>query len=671
MSTSELTIHQSVCPLDCPDTCSLEVTVQGGRVLKVDGSRLNRVTDGYICGKVRHFPELVHGADRVLQPAIRTGPKGKGAFRAATWDEALERIVAEVAGARERFGGESILPLNYGGSNGYLTHNSVDARFFFRLGASRLARTLCAAPSSAAATGLYGKMPGVAYEDYPEAQLIVVWGANPAATGIHLVPYIHEAQRRGARLVVVDPRRTPLARKADLHLAVRPGADLPVALALIDWLFVNGAADEAFLAAHATQVDELRARAARWPIPRAAAVAGLPAEQLEQLARWYAESAPALIRCGWGLERNRNGGSAVAAVLALPAVAGKFGVRGGGYTMSNSPAWDLDAGRGANEPESTTRRINMNQVGEALLSAQAPPLKCLFIYNSNPLVTLPEQEKVRRGLEREDLFTVVHEQVLTDTARYADVLLPATTFLEHAELKRGYGAYFIQAAQPAISPVGDARPNYWLFAELCRRLELNRGGDPETVEELVTAIVGSSSDAARLQSELTRTGHSLPQCGTQPVQFVDVFPKTTDGKIQLVPPALDREAPQGLYGFQELAESDRYPLALISPASSRAITSTLYQLQQEPAAVEIHPEDALPRAIASGDNVRLFNSSGEVRCTAKVTADVRPGVVMLPKGLWCFHTQNGNTSNALSPDTLTDLGGGACFNDARCQIERA
>ncbi|MBL9121989.1 MAG: molybdopterin-dependent oxidoreductase, partial [Planctomycetaceae bacterium] len=649
MSTSDLTIHQSVCPLDCPDTCSLEVTVQGGRVLKVDGSRLNRVTDGYICGKVRHFPELVHGAERVLQPAIRIGPKGKGEFRAATWDEALARIVAEVAGARERFGGESILPLNYGGSNGYLTHNSVDARFFFRLGASRLARTLCAAPSSAAATGLYGKMPGVAYEDYPEAQLIVVWGANPSATGIHLVPYIHEAQRRGARLVVVDPRRTPLARKADLHLAVRPGADLPVALALIDWLFAHGAADEAFLAAHVTQVDELRARAALWPIPRAAAVAGLPAEQLEQLARWYSESTPALIRCGWGLERNRNGGSAVAAVLALPAVAGKFGVRGGGYTMSNSPAWDLDAGRGANEPESTTRRINMNQVGEALLSAQAPPLKCLFVYNSNPLVTLPEQEKVRRGLEREDLFTVVHEQVLTDTARYADVLLPATTFLEHAELKRGYGAYFIQVSQPAIPPVGEARPNYWLFAELCRRQGLNRAGDPETVEELVTSIVGSSSDAARLQSELTRTGHSLPQCGTQPVQFVDVFPKTADGKIHLVPAALDREAPQGLYGFQELAESDRYPLALISPASSRAITSTLYQLQREPAAVEIHPDDARPRSIASGDKVRVFNGSGEVRCLAQVSDAVRPGVAMLPKGLWCFHTQNGNTSNALAP----------------------
>jgi anaerobic selenocysteine-containing dehydrogenase len=483
------------------------------------------------------------------------------------------------------------------------------------------------------------------------------------------VPYVREAQRSGARLVVVDPRRTPLAGKADLHLAVRPGTDLPVALSLINWLFENRRADEEFLARHAVEVAELRARAARWSLGQAAEVAGVAAADLEKLARWYAESNPALIRCGWGLERNKNGGSAVAAVLALPAVAGKFGVRGGGYTMSNSGAWDLDSTRAAREPEPATRRINMNQVGEALLSQQNPPIAVCFVYNSNPLVTLPEQEKVRRGMAREDLFTVVHEQVMTDTARYADVLLPATTFLEHVELKRGYGAYYIQAAQPVIAPVGEARPNYWLFAELCRRLGLQRTGDPETPEELIRLIVDGSTERERLSAELSGAGHSLPKSGSRPVQFVDVFPRTPEGKIHLVPEALDREAPQGLYGFRPQENGQVYPLTLISPASSRAITSTLFQLQKEPAAVEINPADAKARGIADGDSVRVFNASGEVRCLAKVTDEVRPGVAVLPKGLWCFHTQNGNTANALAPDTLTDLGGGACFNDARCEIE--
>lgn len=663
-------VRHTVCPLDCPDTCSISATVEEGRVVELDGDYLNRVTGGYICGKVRHFPELMYGPGRVLHPQLRVGPKGAGQFREASWDEALDRVVEAINDVRQRLGGEAILPLNYGGSNGYLTHNSVDARLFRRLGASRLDRTLCAAPSTAAATGLYGRMPGVAYDDYPEARLIVVWGANPSATGIHLVPYIRQAQRNGARLVVIDPRRTPLARKADLHLAVRPGADLPVALALANWLFEQGGADRAFLAQHAADVDKFRARAAWWSLAQAADVAGVSAADLETFARWYAESTPAVIRCGWGVERNRNGGSAVAAILALPAVAGKFGVRGGGFTMSNSGAWDLDAGRAAAEPEPNTRRINMNQVGEALLTQQRPPIGLLFVFNSNPLVTLPQQAKVRRGLLRDDLFTVVHEQVLTDTAKYADVLLPATTFLEHAELKRGYGSYHIQVARPVVEPLGEARPNYWLFAELCRRLGLERPGDPHTPDELVAAIVGASRDAGRIGGELSAQGHSLPGCGPQPVQFVDVFPGTAGGKIHLLPESLERQAPQGLYAWQPPDAEAGYPLTLISPASNQAITSTLYQLQRDPAAVEIHPADAAARRIADGDSVRLFNAFGEVRCLARVTEQTRPGVLVLPKGLWEFHTQNGNTSNVLAPDTLTDLGGGACFNDARCEVER-
>ncbi len=427
LRTPEPPVHlTSACPLDCPDACSLDVQVADGRVVKVDGSRRNPFTEGYICTKVRRMPELLYGEGRLLYPAVRTGKKGEGVFERISWDEALDLAAAKMREAQERWGGEAILPFCYGGSNGMLTHEAVDFRLFYRLKASRLARTVCAAATGRAATGLYGKMPGVALADYAQARLIVLWGVNPSASGIHLVPVILEAQKRGARLVVIDPRKTPLAKKADLHLAPQPGGDLPVALAILRWLFAEGKADLAFLAEHTTGADELWQRAEPWTFERAAEASGVPAADIERCARLYAEASPAVIRCGWGLERNRNGGSAIAAVLALPAVAGKFGVRGGGYTLSNSGAYGaLDRAGLVAEPEPSTRVVNMNRLGEALLEQQDPPVTVLFSYNCNPLATIPNQEKVRRGLQREDLFTVVFEQVWTDTARYADLVFPA------------------------------------------------------------------------------------------------------------------------------------------------------------------------------------------------------------------------------------------------------
>jgi anaerobic selenocysteine-containing dehydrogenase len=450
--------RRSICPLDCPDACTLDVKVDDERVVAVEGSRANPLTAGFICAKVRRFPEHMYGPERVLRPAVRDGRKGAGQFRDVSWDEALARVAAGLADARDRFGGESILPFCYGGSNGYLTQDATDARLFHRLGASRLLRTVCAAPTGAAAAGLYGKMPGVALPDYEHARLIVLWGCNPTASGIHLGPPIQRARQRGARLVVVDPRKTRLAHQADLHIPLRPGTDLPVALSLIAWLFESGRADREFLAAHATGVEALRARAAEWTFARAASEAGVSASDLEAFARLYADTSPAVIRCGWGPERNRNAGSSVAAILALPAVAGKFGVRGGGYTMSNSPAWrDIDTNAAAAEREPATRAVNMNQLGVALTELDAPPVKALFVYNANPVATIPNQEKVRAGLAREDLFTVVFDAVWTDSARVADVVLPATTFLEHDELARGYGGYVLQAARPVVPPVGEAR----------------------------------------------------------------------------------------------------------------------------------------------------------------------------------------------------------------------
>jgi anaerobic selenocysteine-containing dehydrogenase len=658
----------SACPLDCPDACSLEVQVEDGRVVKVDGTHLNPITDGYICAKVRRLPEHLYGPDRLLYPAVRRGPKGEGAFERISWDEALDVAAGKMREARERWGGESILPFFYGGSNGLLTQETTDFRLFYRLGASRLARTVCAAPTGRAAAGLYGKMPGVSLPDYRHARLIVLWGVNPSASGIHLVPILQEAQRNGATLVVVDPRRTPLAKKADLHLAPNPGGDLPMALSIIRWLFEEGKADLDFLAAHTTGFEELRARALPWTFERAAAASDVPAADLERFARLYADSSPAVIRSGWGYERNRNGGSAVAAVLALPAVAGKFGVRGGGYTMSNSGVWgSLDRAAAVREPEPSTRVINMNRLGRALLEPQDPPVQVLFVYNCNPLATMPDQEKVRRGLLREDLFTIVFEQVWTDTARLADLVLPATAFLEHHEMSRGYGSYVFYDSAPVALPAGEARANPDVFSDLCRRLGLDRPGDPETSEDLAAALLSRS---ARLREELDRNGVAAPDCGPAPVQFVDSFPLTPDRKAHLVPGALDREAPHGLYAFQEDPATERHPLALLSPATNRTISSTFGQLYQERVALEIHPDDAARRGIASGDTVRVWNDLGEVRVAARLSPDLRPGVVLLPKGLWGKHTLSGNTANALAPDTYTDLGQGACFNDARVEVER-
>src|SRR4051812_32408230 len=466
---------RTACPLDCPDSCTLDVTVEQGRIQKIDGGDANPVTRNFICAKVRRFGERIYGEDRVLYPAVRKGAKGQGTFTRVGWDEALDLIAARMADIKARHGGEAILPFYYGGSNGLLTQSTNDAELWRRFGTSRLATTVCAAPTGAANQALYGKMPGVVYQDYPHAKLIVLWGVNPSASGIHLIPFVKEAQANGATLVVIDPRSTSLAKKADLHLGVRPGTDLPVALALHRVLFEEGHADRAFLDTHTHGADRLRAAAAPWTIERAAREAEIDPADLRRLADLYVASSPALVRCGWGLERNRNGGSAAAAVLALAAVGGKFGVRGGGYSMSNSLAYGIKAAAWMNEtPEPPTRLVNMNHLGRALLDYTDPPVKMLFVYNCNPLATVPDQNRVLKGLEREDLFTVVFEQVLTDTARYADVILPATTFLEQYDIAKGYGPITLQLVQPVIEPRGEARTNAEVFSELAERLGIGR-----------------------------------------------------------------------------------------------------------------------------------------------------------------------------------------------------
>jgi anaerobic selenocysteine-containing dehydrogenase len=653
------TTAESVCPLDCPDTCSLTVTIDDGRVTAIDGSRRNPLTDGFICAKVRRYPERVYSPLRVLYPQRRIGAKGEGRFERITWDDAIDLITTRFRQIIATDGGEAILPYHYGGSSGVLGEGAADARFFHRLGASGLLKTICAAPTGAVVRAMYGSMPGVVPTDYAAARCIILWGVNPSATGIHLVPHIRAAQRAGAFVAVVDPRRTPTARTATLHLAPRPGTDVVLALALIGELIRRGAVDERFVAAHVNGFAALAAAAAEYPLDRAAAECDVAAADIAALAAAYVAASPAVVRCGWGVERNRNGGQAVRAILALPAVAGKFGVRGGGFTMSLSKAFPIAAAR-LDRPELArrpVRQINMVQLGRVLTEPQTPPVRALFVYNANPVAVTPDQNRILAGLAREDLFTVVHEQVLTDTARFADVLLPATTFLEQTELHKSYGHTVLQYSEPVIEPPGEAVTNPVLFARLARGMGFD---EPELVagEE---ALLADALDPALL-AEVRRERAVPIRFGDQdaPVQFGTVFPATASGKAELCPAEL---------GPVAYVRAQSGPgLTLLTPATERTINSILGEFNLEHPALSMHLDDAAARGLRDGAPVRVFNALGEVHVPLRVSTSMRPGVVSLPKGIWCKSTLNGSTSTALVADSYTDIGDGACFNDAQVEV---
>lgn len=666
-------LFRTACPLDCPDACSLSVEVADGRLGRVDGWRSdggggNPLTRGLICGKVRRVGRHLECAERLATPLVRVGPKGSGEFRPVDWDEALGQVVERLGEIVERHGPESVLPVYYGGSNGLLTQGAADATFFRRLGAARLEATLCAAPSGAALEALYGKLPGIGLDELESSsELIVVWGANPHASGIHLVPRIEAARARGARLVVVDPRRTPLARRADLHLAPRPGTDLPLALAVANLLFERGQADLEFLARHASGVEEFRRVAGAWSAERAAAECGVEAREIEHLAELYGATRRAVIRLGYGPERNRNGGFACAAILALPAVAGHFGAPGAGYIASAGGAWRGLLGDACEDPDRASRVVNLNRLGRELLEPDGDPIRAVFVYNANPVATLPDQERVRRGLAREDLLSVVFDAVRTDTAELADVILPATTFLEHSDIVRSYGVPGLLDVRPVLDARGSARSNHAVFTELAERMGLLGEGELPGESELRHRILAPFVAAGHDPTPLELDGYLPAPIEGAPV--VDRTPPTPDGRIQLMPAAFSAH-PQGPYGYRPEAGVSG-PLALISAALPNTISSTFAQLIPGQVPLGMHPRDAEARGLVEGDRVRVFNELGQVITTLELDPDLRPGVVSLPKGLWARHTQNGRTANALVPDHLSDLGRGACFNDARVEVERA
>ncbi len=661
-------IIHTTCTMDCPDTCGLEVTVTDGAIQRIQGTLDHPTTNGFICDKVSRFARRVYHEDRLHFPMRRVGRKGEGQFARISWDEAINEITSRFKSISQQWGSEAILPYHYGGSNGFLGDEFMDHLYFATLGASRMAKTLCAAPSTAVSRDMYGRMPGVAFEDYVHAKCILVWGANPKASNIHLVPFLRQAKKNGAFIASINPVQVFSSQEVDLHLPVFPGTDLLIALAMIRlWKEAERFAPR-FLQEHADGLEPLLAQANQWTVERAAQEARVDPQAIRTLARVYADASPALIRSGWGIERNRNGGQALAAILAMPALLGKFGVRGGGYTMSNSGAAQLDTSKVFGPLSWQTRIINQTQLGAVLTEDMSPPIKGLFVYNCNAAVTVPDQNAVLRGLAREDLFTVVSEQVMTDTAKYADIVLPAVTFLEQREIKRAYGSYIVGGVQPVITPIGESKPNEEVFALLGRAMGWQHEAflwDTDTCVQKVARTLKLDRQAADLSTWRAGKGQRYDFPGPTPTQFDTVRPCTADGKIHLTPPALGKTP----FRYQR-EQSEQFPLALISPSNSKMITSTLGEFNYPELWLAIHPQDASARHISTGDTVRIFNGLGEVVCRAKVDKGMRPGVVAMPKGAWRKSSRNGLTSTALCPSHVNEVGGGACFNDARVEVEK-
>jgi anaerobic selenocysteine-containing dehydrogenase len=669
----------SVCPLDCPDTCSLTVTVEGERVVAVRGSKTNPYTAGVVCAKVpAAYPEWVHGPGRLLTPLRRTGAKGEGRFERIGWAEALDVIHERWSAIIAAHGPEAILPLNYAGPHGMLAGGSMDLRFFHRLGASLLDRKpLCGGVRAEAWMGTYGAVPGIRPEAARDARHIIVWGNNVTWCNLHLTPVINAARKQGARLVVVDPKRIKLAEQADLHVALRPGTDVVLAWALAVELERRGGLDRHFIAAHVEGFDAFMAEARRYPPEVAAGICGVAETDIRRLAEWYHTFSPAAISVGNGLERNQNGGSGCRAVFALPALAGKWGTPGGGLVNGASQAFPKTVAR-LQRPDlvpAGTRTLNIIDVGRHLLDpAFAPPIESLFIYNHNPLIVHPDQNRMRRGLARDDLFTVGADVVMTDSLAYCDIVLPASSHFEYGDLYPAYGQHWLQRAEAVIPPQGESLPNTEIFRRLAARFGFTdlifRADDRALMDDAVDAadprmggLVGSRVAPDRALS--------MDVAGEPARMFHNVAPRTPSGKIELASPYLEGKYGARLPSFRPVASA--YPLALITPASDRRITSTFGGLSTNDGTppIEMHPDDARPRGLVDGVLVRMWNDLGEVRLPLRITEAVRPGVVSSLKGAWLRSSDNGQTVSALAPAHHADLAGGACYNDARVEVAAA
>ncbi len=702
-STTNLRVVRGACPHDCPDTCSFFVTVEKGRAVRIAGAEDHPTTNGFLCTKVNRYLERTYSPQRVIYPMKRAGEKGKGIFERITWDEALDTIAAkfkEIAADDS----QAILPYSYAGTMGFVQSQSIDRRFFHKLGASLLARTICADAGAAGYRATIGLSMGTDPEQFCNAKLILIWGSNVITSNVHLWPKILEAKRKGAKVIAIDPYRSLTAEKCDEHLAILPGTDGALALSMMNVIIRENLIDYDYIERYTLGFDLLRERVMEYPPSRVATITGLSEEVIVRLAREYAMTRPVAIRLNYGLQRHAGGGMAVRAITCLPALVGAWRDAAGGALLSTSGTFGIN-NQALERPDliwNSPRTINMSAIGDALLGYQRvqklsvkdapaetldpldPPVRAIYVYNSNPVAIAPDSRSVIAGFKREDLFTVVHEIFQTDTADYADILLPATTQLEHFDIHKAYGHLYMLVNKPAIEPIGEAKPNSEVFRLLAERMGFTEDCFKDSDEEIARQAI--NSDHPRMKGvtfeELKERGWMRLGVPETFAPFAEGNFPTPSGKCEFFSETLAKQGVDPLPTFIPPRESaqtapelaKKYPLAIISPPAHNFLNSsfanlpTFVKAEKEPY-LEIHPIDAGARGIRDGDRVRVFNDRGEFKLKARVSAKARPGVVVALSVWWKKLTSDGCNANDVTSQGLTDLGAGATFYDVLVEVE--
>jgi anaerobic selenocysteine-containing dehydrogenase len=696
-------IVHAACPHDCPDACGVLITVDDGKAVKIQGDPAHPVTRGFLCAKVAKYLDRVYSPDRVLYPMRRVEAKGFArvrateagqAFQRVTWDEAFDEIVWRLRSTVANFGSEAILPYSYGGTLGKLNFGSMDRRFFHRLGASQLARNICSEAGGAGVRSVYGANMGTEPEQFRHSKYIIAWAANIHGNNVHLWPFIDEARRNGAKLVVIDPYRTRTAAIADWHIPINPGTDVALALSMMHVIINRNLHDADYVSKHTSGFDELRAKVQAYPPEKAAQWTGMSAADIEKLAVEYATCRPAVIRMNYGVQRSENGGMASRTIAMLPCITGSWKEIGGGFQLSTSAAFGLNnAALERTDLMQTSlgreaRTINMVELGQALNVVDDPPVKALFVYNSNPAAVCPNHNDVIRGLLRPDLFTVVHEQFFTDTTDYADIVLPATTFFEHKELQSAYGHYYLQASNQAIKPLGECRSNVDLFRTLAERMGFEEECFRDSVEDMMDQAIESPNPWLRgiTRERLENEGHirlnfegNANVTGEPFLPFANGNFRTQSGKALLYNESLKALGLDPVSEFippEESRHTDNakaFPLELLARKADNFLNSTFTNLpsvqsMEEVGLLEMNPADAAPRGIRDGDPVKAFNRRGEMQLRARVDGKVSPGVVAA-KLHWAKLTPGNRNINVLTSEKLSDLGNSATFYSVLVEVE--
>jgi anaerobic selenocysteine-containing dehydrogenase len=665
-----VTYKRSVCPHDCPDTCGLLVGVEGGRVVSVKGDPDHPFTRGAICVKLKHYGERVHSPLRIHRPLKRVGKKGEGAFEPVSWDQALDEIVERYQRIISEFGAEAILPYSYAGTIGVIQFHAGHP-FFHRLGASRLLRTICGAVAQAGFSASMGGIPTTDIESAVDSDLVILWGTNTLSTNMHAWPFFLKARRNGAVIAAIDPYRNRTAQKADFHLKLRPGTDAALALGMMHVLVKEGLIDKEFIARETVGFERLRPRLEECGPRRAAEICGVPAERIEDLAIRYGTARAPYIRTGWGPSRQLKGGMAMRTIALLPALVGAIHKKGAGITRSTAAAFALNMEVVLQEGLATTaaRTINMVQLGSALTRLHDPPVKALHVYHCNPAVVAPDSTQVVRGLMREDLFTVVHEIVMSETALYADIVLPSATSMESTDLYRGYGHYYLQMARPVIEPVGEARSSLSVFQELARRFGFNEPCFTQSESEIIEALLASDSPYLK-GITLDRLMEGRPIRLNVPADIFSGGFSTPSGKIEFYSGSM---AARGLDPLPngdpsvDGAGQGRFPLQLITPPRHQFLNSTFNEIdelrrQAGPPTLLIHPDDAKDRRIEEDMEVQVFNDRGQVFLSARITDQTGPGVTVAEGLYWPRFMPGRHGINELTSQALTDMGQGCAFH---------